>query len=32
VITDALALEEAGTFAVVVEAVPRELGKYVTVV
>jgi len=30
VITDALALEEAGAFAVVVEAVPRELGKYVT--
>ncbi|KAF8799730.1 ketopantoate hydroxymethyltransferase [Phlegmacium glaucopus] len=30
VVTDALALEEAGAFAVVVEAVPRELGKYVT--
>ena len=30
VVEDALALEEAGAFAVVVEAVPRELGKYVT--
>ena len=30
VITDALALQEAGAFAMVVEAVPRELGKYVT--
>jgi 3-methyl-2-oxobutanoate hydroxymethyltransferase len=30
VVTDALALEEAGAFAVVVEAVPRELGKFVT--
>lgn len=30
VVTDALAIEEAGAFAVVVEAVPRELGKYVT--
>jgi 3-methyl-2-oxobutanoate hydroxymethyltransferase len=30
VVTDALALEEAGAFAVVVEAVPQELGKYVT--
>lgn len=30
VVTDALALQEAGAFAMVVEAVPRELGKYVT--
>ena len=30
VVADALALEEAGAFAMVVEAVPRELGKYVT--
>ncbi|KAF8957309.1 ketopantoate hydroxymethyltransferase-domain-containing protein [Flammula alnicola] len=30
VVMDALALEEAGAFAVVVEAVPQELGKYVT--
>ncbi|KDR75487.1 hypothetical protein GALMADRAFT_247927 [Galerina marginata CBS 339.88] len=30
VVLDALALEEAGAFAIVVEAVPRELGKYVT--
>ncbi|KAF8161483.1 ketopantoate hydroxymethyltransferase [Crassisporium funariophilum] len=30
VITDALALERAGAFAIVVEAVPLELGKYVT--
>jgi 3-methyl-2-oxobutanoate hydroxymethyltransferase len=29
VATDALASEEAGAFAVVVEAGPRELGKYV---
>ncbi|KAF6757448.1 ketopantoate hydroxymethyltransferase [Ephemerocybe angulata] len=29
-IHDALALEEAGAFSTVVEAVPRELGKYVT--
>ena len=29
-VADALALEEAGAFAMVVEAVPRELGKYVT--
>ena len=30
IVTDALALEEAGAFAIVVEAVPRELGRYVT--
>ncbi|KAJ3485826.1 hypothetical protein NLJ89_g11865 [Agrocybe chaxingu] len=30
VVRDALALEEAGAFAVLVEAVPLELGKYVT--
>ncbi|KAF9477894.1 ketopantoate hydroxymethyltransferase [Pholiota conissans] len=30
VVQDALALEEAGAFAIVVEAVPQELGKYVT--
>ncbi|KAH9485735.1 3-methyl-2-oxobutanoate hydroxymethyltransferase [Psilocybe cubensis] len=30
VVTDALALQEAGAFAVVVEAVPLELGKYIT--
>ena len=30
VLTDTLALEEAGAFAAVVEAVPREFGKYVT--
>ena len=30
IVTDALALEEAGAFAVVVEAVPPELGRYVT--
>ncbi|KAJ3504029.1 hypothetical protein NLJ89_g8159 [Agrocybe chaxingu] len=30
VVTDALALQEAGAFAVLVEAVPLELGKYVT--
>ena len=30
VLTDAFALEKAGAFAMVVEAVPRELGKYVT--
>lgn len=30
VVEDALALEEAGAFAMVVEAVPLELGKYIT--
>lgn len=30
VLRDALALQEAGVFAVVVEAVPKELGKYLT--
>ena len=30
VLSDALALQAAGAFAVVVEAVPKELGKYVT--
>ena len=30
VLSDALALQDAGAFAVVVEAVPTELGKYVT--
>lgn len=30
VVRDALALQEAGAFAMVVEAVPKELGKYVT--
>ena len=30
VLMDALALEEAGAFSMVVEAVPQELGKYIT--
>lgn len=30
IVDDALALEDAGAFSVVVEAVPKELGKYIT--
>lgn len=30
VLRDALALEEAGAFAIVIEAVPKELGKFIT--
>jgi 3-methyl-2-oxobutanoate hydroxymethyltransferase len=30
IVADALALEDAGAFSIVVEAVPKELGKYIT--